>query len=227
VCFSNGHIIGWLQGDQYGLYEQEGTYDRTVQYLDAGEDAQYYDSPPAGFEIEFFGGRLWVGARDALWYSQPFALDRVDRRHNYLPWTGVKMLGAVRDGLYVGLEKEVWFMSGTDPKSMRPVKTSGYGAIAGTKTYVDANKFQIDGASGIAVVWESPRGKVIGSEGGRVQLLTDRNVSYNPGERGASLVREFNGITQHVSSFPSGGDGSGMRASDTASAEIRRNGVVI
>lgn len=227
VCFSNGQIIGWLKGDQYGLYERVGTYDRTAQFLDPSEDADYYDTPPPGNEIEFFAGRLWVAGRDAVWYTKPFFLDRVDYQHDYLPWENARMLGAVRDGMYLGLEKEVWFLGGTDPKSMQPVKVCNFGVVAGTKTYIDADKFAIDGAAGLAVVWESPRGKVLGMPGGRVLLMTDKNVSYNPGDRGASLLREFNGITQHVSAFKAGGDGSSMRASDTASAEIRRNGVVI
>ncbi len=226
VFFSNGQVIGWLQGDEYGLYEQEGTYSRTAQFLDAEEEQAFYDTPPPGPEIEFFAGRLWVAA-EAVWYSQAFFPERVDRRHNYLPWSGVTMLGAVADGLYLGRENEVWFLSGTDPKQMRPVQVCDYGAVSGTKVYANADKFLPDSTGGRVVLWESSQGKVLGLPGGQIKLLTDRNVSYAPGARGASLLRELAGFTQHVSTFPSGGEGSGMRASDTAIAEIRRNGVVI
>lgn len=228
VYFSNGQSLGVVNQDGSAEFvSRAGSYQQqSFHFVDPAVD-EYFDSTPPGREICEHGARLWSAADDALWYSEAFFPRRCDRQKNYFPWKSATMLAPVEGGLFVGVGKEVWFLSGTDPKQMQPRRVCDFPAVRGTAVEVDAGRFPVDGASGKSVVWESPRGKILGTAGGRIVLLTERNVSYNPGEVGASMLREINGETQHVSSFPSGGDGSNMRTSDIAVAEIRRNGIII
>jgi hypothetical protein len=78
-----------------------------------------------------------------------------------------------------------------------------------------------------AVAFETPEGKVLATDGGRLTKLTEQVVSYAPGSEGATYFREDDGNTALISSFPSGGEGSNMRTSDVATAEIVRNGITI
>lgn len=228
VYFSNGNSIGVVNQDGSAEFiSRAGSYQHSFHFVDPSEDSTYFDSVPPGREICEHGARLWSAADDGLWYSEAFFPRRCDRQKNYFPWKSATMLASVEGGLFVGVGKEVWFLSGTDPKAMQPKRVCDFPAVRGTAVEVDAGRFPVDGASGQSVVWESPRGKILGTAGGRIVLLTERNVSYNPGDVGASMLREFNGATQHVSAFPSGGDGSNMRTSDIAVAEVRRNGVFI
>lgn len=227
VYFSNGQLIGKVQGPTATILAQTGTYTRSPSFLDPAEEEAFYSAPPPGEEIEFFAGRLWVANKEALWYSEAFFPERFDLRKNFLPWANVRILAYVRDGLFVGTDREIWFLGGTDPKALRPVKVASHGVVTGTKCYVDGTKFRMDGVSPQAVAFETPKGKVLAADGGRLIQLTEQVVSYDPGEEGATYFREDDGNTALISSFSGGGEGSNMRTSDVATAEIIRNGIII
>lgn len=228
VHFSDGQRHWVYSGGAVEELTQAGTYDRTEQFADQDEDAAFYDAFPPVFELTWAFGRLWGADADAVWYSPAFFPRRCKADTDYIAQPGVTLLKAVSDGVYVGTEEAVWFYAGTDPKKMRPTQVCGEGAVKGTPVAVTADKFKIDGAFGPAVVWESVRGKVLGLSGGRIVYLTDAAVSYAPGELGASLLREANGLTQHLSAFPATSErASNMRATDVAEATIVRNGTII
>jgi len=227
VYFSNGQLLGKVREDDAVVLTRNGVYTRSSSFLDPTEEDAFFSTPPPGEEIEFFAGRLWVANKDALWYSEAFFPERCDMRKNYMPWTNVRILAFVRDGLYVGTDREIWFLRGTDPKAMQPVKVASHGVVSGTKCYVDGTKFKIEGMTPSAVAFETPEGKVLATDGGRLTKLTEQVVSYAPGSEGATYFREDDGNTALISSFPSGGEGSNMRTSDVATAEIVRNGITI
>jgi len=228
VHLSNG-VAHWVySGGAVTELNQAGTYDTAAAFADQADDAAFYDSFPPVVELECAFGRLWGADADTLWYSPSFFYRRSKADTDFIPQADITLLKAVTDGLYVGTSDAVWFYGGTNPKNMKPKQVCSEGAVLGTPLSVEAEKFKIEGAFGHAAIWESTRGKVIGLGGGRVIYLTDASVSYAPGDLGASLLRESNGLTQHLSAFRATSDQpSNMRATDSAEAEVIRNGIII
>jgi hypothetical protein len=138
----------------------------------------------------------------------------------------VTMVRGAETGVYVGTEKEVYFLS-SPASGMRVERVCAFGAVPGTDLRCDGADFKGD-LAGKVVVWESKYGKMLGTDTGSVSRLIDREVSYAVGEAGAALLRHQNGEAHHLTVFrnPSG-EGSNMRTTDTAEATIIRKGVII
>ena len=63
---------------------------------------------------------------------------------------------------------------------------------------------------------------------GLFKNLTERALSYAPGESGAGLFRQEEGMNQYVGLIKdSNQPDTGMYATDTAVAQVVRNGVVV
>jgi hypothetical protein len=226
IYFSNGQMIGnyTAAGGAVPL-SGFGDYDFDKQTLSRLD--QHVSAPLPGTELEFFAGRLIVANEDALWYSRPYLPNAFDLRTDYLPWRNATLVKGVADGLYVGTETEVWFLSGLNPKAFSARKVSSVGAIKGTS--LSSQWTFSDGHVELVAVWESVMGKIIGRAGGQLEFCTEQRVSYPTGTEGASLIRDMNGFTQHISTFPSasGAESQNMRTTDIAVAEVRRNGIII
>lgn len=229
VYISDGQFIGRYLDGAYADLARAGTYDRPTSTLDPTDEVDAYDSPPPGTILLWAFGRLWVVTDWGVAFSRAYRPDQVNLVSDYWDMPGVTLLAAVDDGLYVGTSTEIMFFAGTDPKKATPLRTViQAGAVARTQVMTTADKLGTDGGTGQAVLFESTIGKLAGYSGGRIRALTDQSLSYAVGATGASFLREINGMTQHISSLPArDSDGSNMRTTDTAVAEVRRNGILI
>ena len=206
-----------------------GTYNwPTKTSIDNDEDHDFYSSPPPGKLVVWAFGRLWVVTDEAIYYSRPYEPNLFDLLNDYCQLEKVTMLVAVDDGFYIGTDSQVMFYASgnpNEPASMRVV--SNVGAISRAVVEADARDFGLKEATGRAVVWESVNGKCLGLNSGQMLELTESHVSYGVGEIGAMLLREQNGQRHVLSTMANSGEVSNMRASDRATAEIRRGGVII
>lgn len=229
IYISDGQFMARYRGGSLTTLAKAGTYAPNSSYLDPSEDAVIYDYPPAGHLLMWMFGRLWVANDEAVYYSRGYMPDRFRLNTDYINEQNVTLLAPVADGYYLGTEEKVVFVDNPNPNANAAVTTvCNYGAVSRTQIVTQAERFGLDGAVGKAVVWDSPRGKIIGLAGGRIKELTDRRVSYPVGEHGAAMLRELNGETHHVSSIAvRDSDTSNMRTTDTAVAEVVRNGITV
>lgn len=207
-----------------------GTYNPASSYLDPSEDSAIYDNPPPGNLVVWMFGRLWVATSDAIYYSRGYLPDQFNSADDYIAESGVTLLGPAGDGYYIGTDKKVQFIASKNPKDPAGVtNVTRFGAVLGTQIILeDVGVFGIDGASGPGVVWESEEGKILGLTGGRVVKMVQDRVSYPAGDRGASIIRSLNGENFHISSLATkDGDSSNMRTTDTAVAQVIRNGITV
>lgn len=217
-----------LDTDLFEVLTAVGTYERDRFKLDMSEEAPYYSAPPPGYALAFFGGRLLVANEYGLWFSEFGFPRRFNEEDSFIPFDDITVLGVVDDGLFLGYGDCVYFMSGTNIKKQQFRLVTGSRAVKGTLIQTDAKHFRMDGASGPAVIWESEEGKILGLNGGRVEKLTEDRVSYATSTFGASFMREQNGETHHISTFPDRGmEANNLRTTDIAIAEVRRNGILI
>ena len=92
-----------------------------------------------GHLIEYFNGRLYVARDNQIWFSDPMALMRTDKRRNFkqLP-SRVTLLSAVEDGIYVSDLERTYFMGGGDPGEVALIDKADYPAIPYTAQKIDA-----------------------------------------------------------------------------------------
>lgn len=225
-CSDNRHMYRYLEGSLVEL-ARAGTYDFNQTSLE--DDEQFYDSPPPGKILTWMFGRLWVVTDDYICYSRSYRPDQVNIFNDIIELPGVTMLRPATNGYYIGTEDVVYYISGGNPKVPSLTTTvSSSGCIFGTAKTLPYKLFGDGSKTGECVVWESKHGKMLGSPDGAVTALTIDHVVYNNAQSGASFLRELNGDIHHISTL-SNQDPSGQnfRATDIATAEIRRNGIII
>lgn len=187
VYLTNGRIIGYLEGDNFEIFP---------------DPQQTYKIPMvAGHLIEYFNGRLYVARDNEIWFSDPMALMRTDRRRNFkqLP-SRVTLLSAVEDGIYLSDLEKTHFMGGGDPAEATLIDKADYPAIPYTAHKIDAAKIGGDiGLSGDAVLWASKMGICLGANGGQFRNLTEEQYQIS-GEpvSGAAIVRKGDGFYKFV-----------------------------
>lgn len=232
VAFSNGQTIGTIdQSGQVTVWDRTGRYDRSVIFLDVSEDEEHFDTLPPGILLAFFGGRLWCYSKleGGIFYSENWRPHLCNRRDNFLRLPDVTMIAAVDDGFYVSTSERVLYKSSLDPTDASPlIQVSDAPAIFGSAIETDGAVIGSSGFDGKVVIWESAKGKMIGARGGRVYAATKKRFANPVGERCAALMIENRGILKHLGIMenPSGNDNA-FQAHDYATAEIRRNGIVI
>ena len=70
--------------------------------------------PPLATIITYFNGRIYLAVGNTVWFTELYLYDWVDSVKGFLPFeNNVTVLTAVSDGLYVGTETAVWYLSGT------------------------------------------------------------------------------------------------------------------
>lgn len=209
--------------------DQEGRYDFARSDLDLADDATRYNSPPPGHVYTWMFGRLWVGTATAIFYSRAYRPGQFDLTKDFLEIPEATLIQPTEDGYYLGTQTDVLYVSGGDPKKpSQTITASPYPAILGTAAIVERNLFDPSVKTGKAVIWDSLGGKMLGLPGGNVEALTFKRHALGDISGGAAFLRESNGNTHHVSALKNrNSDSSNMRASDVATAEIVRNGILI
>lgn len=192
-----GAWVFWADGCESGVIEDGGGDEpwggRTWPYADDDRDMT---GPPAGTILEAAFGRIWIATGRHVLFTESGFYHFMDRATGFLaPFDGdVTMLRAVDDGLFVGTERRVWFVAGSDPKQMQYRQPAAARAVMGTDVAVDPATVPGIGRMALearGVVWTGREGIMFGGPGGQVSNLTKNRVPFPAGSRGAACI--FNG----------------------------------
>jgi hypothetical protein len=174
---------------------------------------------PAGDIVRYFNGRLMVALGNILYLSEPFApgLYRADR--GYIPFQGditiVEPIQGTRQGTYVVADQTYWFEG--DLTKANLVNALPYGAIPGTSQLR---------ADQTLCHWMSVRGLISAGPGGDVKNLQEANVAVTPSSKGATLLRDQNGMKQALTALFGSQTHQQAVASSYMDAEIINGAVV-
>jgi len=149
-----------------------------------------------GHLIEYFNGRLLVAWDNEIWFSDPMALMRTDKRRNFkqLP-SRITLLSSVEDGIYVSDLEGTYFMGGGDPGEAILIDKADYPAIPHTAQKIDAARIGGLSFSGPAVLWASRMGICMGGNQGQFKNLTDEHFRLQgQSSSGGSILRQENGF---------------------------------
>jgi hypothetical protein len=193
-------------------------------------ETQFMEQMPAGQIVRYFKGRMWVATGNMLVFSPALRYGLYDPRHTYFQFpSDITVVQPVQDGVYV-VSDQTYFLSGSDPMQMDQRVVYSDGGVAGTGINVPPTMIkedQFDNLPDYLAFWYSTNGAVLGLPGGQVQTITEDKMDIPEFGRGATLLRNQDGLRQLVTSLSTRGSASGFGASDVATAEIRRNGVLI
>ena len=222
--YASNEVSVWrINGSNVVEVAAQGSYSLS----DALSTDGLYDGIPPAKILSFGFGRLWAVTDVGIFYSQPYEFENFNLESDYIDFPSCTGITFVDNGMYLGSKKDVLYLNGGNPNSVMQTSTvSTAGCFFGSMIEVNSEDFSLDervAASGKGAIWESSSGKVLGLSGGTVLYLTkDKFVNTVSDSQAASFVKNTKGQKQHISSFY--GEGSGMSASDTASAEVIRNG---
>lgn len=158
---------------------------------------------PAGRVVGHYKGRTFVAENNYLWYSLPYEYGLFDLLRGYLGFSApVTTFAAVSDGVYVGTESEIVFLSGDDPAAFELRPVADYGSILGTEEYVPNYYVTKEGLPELVPMWMSKHGVVVGLRGGEFKNLTGGHFILPEGvSAGASLLKVRGGTPQLITSL--------------------------
>lgn len=169
----------------------EGHFDT---YFSGGDCIDYYNG------CIFRGGTL-DGIATVL-QSKPFEHDTIDSRNHvaYLSGSEITMIGAVNDGVYIGTQNELVFLSGDGSidNGFTVVEIFPYGVIKGTRVRSVGHKTPIAKMDNTVIVFATYRGVVVAGNGGNAVNLSYGKVTYPHGTSGSAILREENGQVHYV-----------------------------
>ena len=185
-------------------------------------------APPLASLLEGWNGRLYMGEGRYIWATEVFSYDYVDKARNFLQFEAdLTVLIAVDDGLYVGAEDGLHFLTGQLSKGLvrRTVSTSPI--VRGSAVRVPADVtgvgLQRGGEAELAVMMLSEAGVLVCSNGGKVVNTTTGRVVFPGAQDAAVLHRDDSGVSSYLAVTRSGGGpATNARIGDHVDAEIRR-----
>jgi hypothetical protein len=190
-------------------------------------DDVFYAAMPVGQLVESFAGRLWVAQDSDVYFSEPMMPDVTRPATNFFSRPrDIWMLEHCHDGLYVGQDDSVWFLSGTNPYEMSARHVSPYGVVRQSPARVPGEKLGV-AVDDLPVWWSQDGVLVAGLPSGEIRQMTRDRLATPEYGLGALSIREREGISQIVASLQKGGGVNTMAATDTVVAEVRKNGITV
>jgi len=166
---------------------------------------QFLQPPPAGDHIGYWKGWMLVAKDNRLYPSESYGPELFDLR-KAVPFldriTMVAPLVNRSDGVWVGTDTQVIFISGESPEAWKFRVVAEYGVIPGTLAYGDGelvgNGQQV---GNVLAFFATKRGLCVGASDGQLTNLTESRFAYPSMDRGAGVVRRHRGISQFVVSL--------------------------
>jgi hypothetical protein len=186
---------------------------------------QFLAELPPGQVLRHYRGRMYTAVDAAVFYSEPFlyGLTRPSRNFLHFP-TKVTVVEPVVDGIYV-VADQTYFITAPGTPEMQQLVVDSAGGVIGTGLTADAYLFGLEPTMGKVACWFGSEGLMVGTPGGKVIRMTEGRIAFDGFGYGASLIRKHAGIQQLLTTVF--GEESGFAASDSAVAEVRRNGVIV
>jgi hypothetical protein len=154
---------------------------------------------PVGTYTAYWRGRVLTAVGNVLWASRPNALHLSDWR-DFKQFAGdITAIQPVSDGIYVGTEQDLLFLSGTMWDTLANVPTLRGPVVPGSGVSAPGNRIKLgDGTGGGQAMLCIAGGTVVaGFSGGQTFSLTENRYQTSAAEVCAAF-REVDGIPQYL-----------------------------
>lgn len=218
--------------EQWGAVTSEGTWLSPVitptDTLGAIR-GKLLGAPPMATSIAQYNGRFYLASEKLLWVTELYLFHKVDKVRGFLPFEeDVTMTRAVDDGLYVGTEAGLYFLTGaTFPQARKHLAScrvlAGSDVVLPSEVAHPAARHGGGYPAGDAVMFMTDRGIYAGFAGGQCFNLTDGRMVFPDAQSAAAMYRQDQSIDSYVAVTDSrGSPTSKARIGDYVDAEIRR-----
>lgn len=189
--------VGFLAGNTTGAaFSYLGKNDALVLPC----RTEYLQPAPAGTVTTFWRGRVLVAVGSALYASKTNGWEVFDFRRDFKQFAApVTLIQPTDDGLYVGTESELAFLSGTEFDKLAYRQVISAGVVLGSGVAVRGELIkQGDGVGqGAAMVCIADRVLVAGFRGGEIMRLTEGRYNTSVTEVAATF-RQIDGTPQYL-----------------------------
>jgi len=188
IYYTNGYQIGYVQDGTSYVWEASDYVGPTTH--------RRFSDPPVGSIVEFLSSRIYMAKDDVLWYSEPFAYGWFDLTRNFAQMgSRIRMVRSVKTGLYVGTDKEVIFVGGTDPSQFTYDVVSKSPAVEYTDVKIAGAKFADGSQAGQLAMWTAQDGIYVGMPDGNVMNVTRDKLIYPSSQLGCAVFKDNKYLT--------------------------------
>lgn len=139
-----------------------------------------FNVPDTMKHIETHSGRMFASAGKVLWWSEPFRYDLFNMAEGFVQFnTNIRMVKAVAGGLYVGTERNTYFISGLLPNEFQLRKVASFPPVEWTDTIDMVEGIEVGaGGQGLCALWASTEGAILGTPSGQIINLNKEKIIY-------------------------------------------------
>jgi hypothetical protein len=186
--------------------------------------------PPMATALAYYNGRIYLAVDKTLWATELYLYHYVDKTRNFQQYESeITMVEAVGNGLFVGTETAVYFLSGAFGE-MRRETVMRVGAVRGSVCRIPSEAISPPQLreNGIAqtrpaIVFLTEDGVCAGLDSGACYNITESQLVFPAATEAAAMYRQQDGMGQYVAVTNTGGaPSSSARIGDYVDAEIRR-----
>lgn len=179
VYFSNGIDKGYVIGTESFPWE-------VAEYVGPPTD-KLLVGPLAGHLLENYNGFMFIAVENFVFISMPFNHHSYCMQ-DYLAFPSrVRMLRAVKDGLYISDDTKTYYLNGADPREFFQTIVSDYPAIPGTDVIVQGAKIGKGDILERVAMWTSQEGICIGGPEGLFLNFTEGRIVLPDSAQGAGI----------------------------------------
>ena len=164
-------------------------------------DTQHLKPMPHGSFVTWLAGRLYIANGSTLYFSNALRPHLYNPAHNLIPFSGnISFVEAVTDGMYVGDERGVWFLDGTDPTQFKMRLVSTCRAVRGSSIKIPPEHLpekKVPATNPVAL-WLSTSGYTVGMDGGATVELQPERIKVPAGLTGRTVYLFRKGMKQVV-----------------------------
>jgi hypothetical protein len=180
IYYSNGFENGYVKGD--------ASYAWTGEKYVGPSNFKVFSDPPAGSIVAYYNASIYVVVGNTVYWSEPFGYSWFDLSRCFVQFESrVRMFRAVKDGIYAGIDKEVFFLSGKIPSEFERSIVSASAVVEGTDIDVVGSSLGAKYNSKNAVVWTAQDGIYGGFDGGVVVNLTKNRLVLPASQIGCAV----------------------------------------
>jgi hypothetical protein len=173
--------VYYVNGKEIGIVDKDGEWKSWsfTQYVGPVANKKF-GQPPIGHMITYHNARMYVAVENAVFYSEPFFYSAFDYARGYIPFSSrIRLLEAIPEGLFVGTEKEIFFLKGTVPQEFDIARVADYPALINlsSNNMIDGSDLlRGKGYAGPCVIIPTTKGICIG---GRSEIGYFNNISMD------------------------------------------------
>lgn len=231
LFFSSDFVSGIVNGDEVSVWGQIGgagiwlspVVNPTATL--APIRGKLLGKPPMATALAYWNGRMYLANGKTLWATELYLYEVVDRTKNFMQFeSDITAIAAVTDGIYVGTQTGIFFLSGNSFDKLARISVGAYGCAPRSmvKAIPDGLPNQKT-VSRAAILCMTDQGLCVGYDAGVFSIMTDDNVWFPKFESVAAMVRKQDGYQSYIGVADSGGSPtSSARIGDYVEAEIRR-----